>query len=399
MKFVNYLTMAGAFWLLILATCLLTEASTSFPKGFQNITLPMEEAPKGLVPLENGHFSKKVTKNGQGAFYAEIEKVATYKWKGKNVAALVLSYNTGGSGVFKRLYFLTLHNNKWLPKWWLDIGDRTPIRYLSLYRHGKIYVGMVDHGDDDPMCCPTKRVLRIFDVTEKGLRPSGTFDVDLFPDEIMCKPGLILHSWHMEIIPQISFSPHTASVQGAIPTHVALMSGNRIIMRVINLKKYKDMWLEHGDPSINIAIRRLKNVIRQKPSLLQPPFDLLPPRPGLNDFALFLSKISFKTGTGFGFVGRVVKDLICVDKSQLHYFFMGIDKEGKYLISLSKKVRASDNVPNKLWMCDKGVPGVSKQIEDLRKSLSDLGEDKAFPELPKLKRFISTIEIREKTNQ
>ncbi len=398
MKFDNYLTIASAF-LFILVTCVLTEASASFPREFQNITLPMEEAPKGLVPLANGHFSKKVTKNGQGAFFAEIEKIASDRWKGKKVAALVLSYNTGGSGVFKRLYFLTFYDNKWQSKWWIDIGDRTPIRYLSLYQHGKIFVGMVDHSDDDPMCCPSKRVLRVFDVTEKGLRPSGTFDIDLFPDEIICKPGLILHSWHMEIIPQISFSPHAASGQGAIPTHVALMSENRIIMRVINLKKYKRVWLDKGDPSINIAIRRLKNALRYKSSSLQPPFDLLPPRPGLNDLALFFSKIHFKNGTGIGFVGRVIKDLVCVDKSQLRYFFMGIDKEGRYLVSLSKKVRVSEDVPTELWMCDKGVFGVSKQIENIGKSLSSLGEDKAFPELSKLKHFISTIEIRDKKKQ
>ncbi len=362
-----------------------------------NITLPLKDAPGGSVNLKNGKQVTRLTETGSSRFSASIEKVEITKWRGSKVAALILAYDFGGSGTFKRLYFLTFKNSSWEPKAWYDLGDRTKVRYLSLYRHGAIYLGLIAHKKDDPACCPTKRILRIFHVTDSGLRPAGTFSVDLFPDEISCDTNLIDKSAHLELIPEVSFSPHGMGAASPIPTHVGLVVNNKtIVMRVINAQKYIEMWMKEKDPAINIAINRLKRALEKKASSLSPPFDILPPRPGVNDFAIFISHIPFKNGQGLGFVGRVTKDVTCISSSQLRFFYMGLDKKGNYLVTISKRVEPAKDLPSDLWLCSGGISGLQKQIKKLNDFFRTMTDEKAFPELVNLKRFIKGLEIKKR---
>ena len=360
------------------------------------IQLPLKEAPGGVVTFENGRLALPGQQSDSSKFTAVIEKSAVATWRGSKVAAVVLSYSLGGSGTFKKLYFLSFEDSAWLPKAWFYLGDRPKIRYLSLYRHGTIYLGMIIHKAKDPACCPTKRVLKIFDVTDMGLKPSGTYPVDLFPDEISCNPELLGKNAKLELIPKVSFSPHAMGPASPIPTHVALiLDGKFVPMRVINVEKYIKMWMEHKDPAINIAITRLKRDLNKDVSSLSPPFDILPPIPGINDFAIYLSHIPFKNGKGLGFIGRVAKDLSCITASQLRFFYMGLDHKGHYLVTMSKKLQpSSEVVPSKLWICDGGISGLQKQIKELGQFFGTIPEEKAFPEMVNLKKFIKGLEIK-----
>ncbi len=396
MKKTPVLVTIALLWPVFTFCCLPKPIFAAGSKALGDLVLPMKEAPGGKVLLKNGQFSGHYKKEGgEGTFNAVIERHAISLWKGTRVGALILSYNTGGSGVFKRLYYLTEKEKGWVPRAWVDLGDRVKIRYLSLYRHGSIYLGLIEHGKGEPMCCPTKRVLRVFNVTEKGLVPAATYKVSLFPDEIRCNPGLIDQSARLEMLPEVSFSPHNLGPSSAVPAHVALVVKNKsIVMRVIDVKAYLDMWWKEHDPTINIAIHRLKNALKKDVSQLSPPFDILPPRPGINDFAVFVSKIPLKNGHGIGFVGRVTKDVTCVDKSQLRFFYMGLDEKGKYLVTMSLKVNASPKLPARLWLCEKGIKGLKKQIQEIEKFVGGMDEKRAFPELLRIKGFLKSFEIR-----
>ncbi len=363
---------------------------------FENLVLPLENAPGGKVTLEKGYFVQKShLHGGSSRFQARIEKVTTSSWKGTKVAALVLAYETGGSGTFRTLFFLSCKNDRWLPKAQAQLGDRIKIHYLSLYRHGLVFVGMLEHGKNDAMCCPNKRTLKVYEISGNILRPSGTYKVDIFPDEIRCDPTLLDRDATLELIPQVSFSPHNQGHAWAIPTHIGLVTRkNKILMRVINIQHYIDLWFKEHDPTINIAVRRLKMALKRQVSSLSAPFDILPPRPGINDFAIFISKIPFKNGTGIGFIGRVVKDLVCIDKSQLRFFYMGLDEGQRYLVTLSLKVLLNKDVPSTLWMCQAGVEGLRKQIDRIEKTFKQMGIDRVWPAYRHILRFISTVEIK-----
>ncbi|NPA94563.1 MAG: hypothetical protein GXO58_03955 [Thermodesulfobacteria bacterium] len=360
------------------------------------IQLPLKDAPGGVVTFENGKLVLHGHQGESSNFTATIEKSAEATWRGSRVAAVVLAYGFGGSGTFKKLYFLSLEDSAWLPKAWFYLGDRPKIRYLSLYRHGTIYLGMIIHQAKDPASCPTKRVLKVFDVTDTGLKPSGTYPVDLFPDEISCNPELLGQNATLELIPKVSFSPHAMGPVSPIPTHVALvLDGKRVAMRVIDVEKYIKMWMEQKDPAINIAITRLKRDLTKDVSSLSPPFDILPPVPGINDFAVYISHIPFKNGKGLGFIGRVAKDLTCITASQLRFFYMGLDNKGHYLVTMSKKLQpSSEAIPSKLWICDGGISGLQKQIKELSEFFETVPQEKAFPEMVNLKRFIKEVEIK-----
>ncbi len=361
---------------------------------FENLELPLKDAPGGKVIIENGQLEKGYPVDSSNKFHAAIEKVATSSWKGTKVAALVLAYETGGSGNFKTLFFLSNREGKWLPKAWLQLGDRIKVRYLSLYRHGLVFLGMVKHKESDPMCCPTQRLLKVYEISGHNLKTYGTYKADIFPDEIKCNLALLNEKAKLELIPQISFSPHGQGLAWGMPTHVGLVTQeNKIIMRIINAQEYIDLWFKEHDPTINIAISRLKRAIKKEPYLLSTPFDILPPRPGINDFAVSISKISFKNGTGIGFIGRVVKDLVCIDKSQLKFFYMGLDNSQKYLITFSKKVSVGKDLPPTIWICKTSIEGLKKQRNRLKKVFQDMGIDKLCPDYSRFARFISTVEI------
>jgi len=363
----------------------------------QGLVLPLNEAPEGKVTLKNGRFSRRYSKDSATSFWAVIERHVISNWKGSKVAAIILAYGTGGSGIYKRLYFLVKKERGWQPRGWIDLGDRVKIRYLSLYRHGAIYVGLIEHKKGEPLCCPTRRVLKVFNVTEKGLIPAATYRASLFPDEMACNTTLVDLSARLEMLPEVSFSPHNISHSSPIPAHVALLIKNKhIAMRVINVKDYLDMWWKEHDPTINIALHRLKRAFKKDVRQLFPPFDILPPRPGINDLALFVSKIPFKNGLGIGFVGRLTKDVTCVEKSQLRFFYMGLDKKGRYLVTLSLRVNPSPAIPERLWTCENGIKGLKKQIGEIETFMNGMDDSRAFPVLLKIKRFLASLEIRQK---
>lgn len=78
---------------------------------------------------------------------------------GNDEAVVALAHNAGGSGVF--MYLAIMRDDQGTPDniATISLGDRVRVTALRI-DSGRLVADMVEHGPDDPMCCPTKQVRR-----------------------------------------------------------------------------------------------------------------------------------------------------------------------------------------------------------------------------------------------
>ena len=78
---------------------------------------------------------------------------------GNDEAVVALTHNAGGSGVF--MYLAIMRDDQGTPDniATISLGDRARVTALRI-DSGRLVADMVEHGLDDPMCCPTKQVRR-----------------------------------------------------------------------------------------------------------------------------------------------------------------------------------------------------------------------------------------------
>ena len=384
--------------ILVLAIYSSVFASAYDLKPFANLAYPLEDAPGGKVILENGSFSAPVMEGSASKFEARLlEPAAISSWKGRKVAAVVLFYTEGGSGNFRRLYFLTKDpGQSWIPKAWTDLGDRIILRYVGLENHGQIVVGMIIHDKTDAACCPTKGIVRTYLVKGGKLLPSQTAPAHIFPDQVSFSSGLLGKNQETTtvLVPEHGFTAHGMSRVAPYPTHVAVKVNGKKILRIYPRQAYIDMWLAKKDLTIQIRAKRIERIIQRKDRDFTPPLPILPPRPGLNDLSARAELVSMENGMGIGFIGRVTKSLKCVAPKDLKYFFSGLATDGKYIVCLEHAISVKQP-PEKFWDCQVSIEGLKDQITRVKKGLEAMDEEDFTPSLRAIKAFISSISIRE----
>jgi hypothetical protein len=87
---------------------------------------------------------------------------------GKNEVAALVSENYGGSGVFVFLAVFANISGKWIFQTSTMVDDRPQLNALSIEK-GEIFLDVIIHGTDDPMCCPTLRTTRHFRLVDNQL--------------------------------------------------------------------------------------------------------------------------------------------------------------------------------------------------------------------------------------
>jgi hypothetical protein len=85
-----------------------------------------------------------------------------------NDAAVILVADPGGSGTFYYLHAVINGYSFYYDAAADILGDRVKIKSLNI-AEGKIYLDMVIHGQDDPMCCPTQEVTRVYKYEDNQL--------------------------------------------------------------------------------------------------------------------------------------------------------------------------------------------------------------------------------------
>ncbi len=110
----------------------------------------------GKVKLVNG--IGQLSPEGQAWFSEESVRFGDLNMDGLADAAVILVFNSGGSGVFRML--VAMLDEQGNPKQ-VDaagLGDRVKIERFQVTGDGEIQVRMITQGPDDPMCCPTVQV-------------------------------------------------------------------------------------------------------------------------------------------------------------------------------------------------------------------------------------------------
>jgi hypothetical protein len=78
---------------------------------------------------------------------------------GENEAVAIVAENYGGSGTFVFLVVYEYRNDEAVFLTSIFLDDRPLIKHLAV-EAGEIFVDVVVHDNDDPMCCPTARTTR-----------------------------------------------------------------------------------------------------------------------------------------------------------------------------------------------------------------------------------------------
>ena|SRR5450830_397773 len=87
-------------------------------------------------------------------------------------AAVIISFNGGGSGTSFRLVGVANRNGVPVQVASTALGDRVEILQVVITGNGEIQVNMITQGPNDPLCCPTMQVYRDFRLTANGFQES-----------------------------------------------------------------------------------------------------------------------------------------------------------------------------------------------------------------------------------
>lgn len=84
-------------------------------------------------------------------------------------AAVVFELDGGGSGNWLELAVVLNDHGRPLNVATVDLGDRVIVQSLQI-NTGQIVIELVEHSSDDPLCCPTVKVKRTYELANGRLR-------------------------------------------------------------------------------------------------------------------------------------------------------------------------------------------------------------------------------------
>jgi len=99
---------------------------------------------------------------------AHLHALGDLNGDGMGDAAVVLVSDPGGSGTFFDLAVLVDREGQPFNIASIALGDRVKLQSLSI-ENGRVDVRMVMHGQNDPMCCPTLRVVASYELRGAAL--------------------------------------------------------------------------------------------------------------------------------------------------------------------------------------------------------------------------------------
>ncbi len=116
----------------------------------------------GRVKLLDGQYSEPAAPGSAMRTTVKLtDVIARGRLDGQSAAAVVLVTDTGGSGTFFELAVMLERKGAPVNVASAHLGDRVKVTRIAL-RDNRVYVDLVAHGPQDPMCCPTRRAARKF---------------------------------------------------------------------------------------------------------------------------------------------------------------------------------------------------------------------------------------------
>lgn len=152
------------FWLIVLfqLTCGLVHAGGSAEIDPDDISFISSWTKSGKAKLTNGVYREPAASGSATEIVVKLtHHIAFGKLDGKEVAAVILVTDPGGSGTFYDLALLVKEPEGWINQEVAFLGERIKIHSLAITNDG-IMVYMITQGAGDAMCCPTKKVVQEF---------------------------------------------------------------------------------------------------------------------------------------------------------------------------------------------------------------------------------------------
>lgn len=143
-----------------------------------NATYQSEWTQSGEAPLTDGEYREPAAPGSATETVVMLTEhmVVTQTEDGQPAAAVILVTNPGGSGTFYDLHVLIAVDGVATDIATAPLGDRVQINSLTVNENGVIAIDMVTPGPDDPLCCPTQRVLQTY-VVQRGELIEGSTTV------------------------------------------------------------------------------------------------------------------------------------------------------------------------------------------------------------------------------
>ena len=161
----------GLLWLIGLLPIANThvKAQHSPEINFDKVTFLSTWTKSGRVQLNKGEYREPAAPGSASEIVVKLtDKIAVGKINGKDVAAVILVTDPGGSGTFYDLALLVKGPQEWVNTNVAYLGDRVKIHSIAL-ENNEIAVDLTAHGPDDPMCCPNQQTIERFVVDDNRL--------------------------------------------------------------------------------------------------------------------------------------------------------------------------------------------------------------------------------------
>ena len=147
-----------------------TPAGRLTEDALRNATYQHEFPKDGQAQLQDGTYEEAIEGSASKIHIAMMDAVAYGDLNGDGIwdAAVVLEASGGGSGTFRSLEAVINEDGAPVHVASALLGDRVKIEEI-IVADQYIRVQMVTHGEGDGMCCPTLRVVQLYQLTEDGL--------------------------------------------------------------------------------------------------------------------------------------------------------------------------------------------------------------------------------------
>ena len=147
-----------------------TPAGRLTEEALRNATYQHEFPKDGQAQLQDGTYEEAIEGSASKIHIALMDVTAFGDIDGDGIwdAAVVLEASGGGSGTFRTLAAVINDNGAPVHVASVLLGDRVKIEEI-IVADQYIRVQMVTQGEGDGMCCPTLRVVQLYQLTEDGL--------------------------------------------------------------------------------------------------------------------------------------------------------------------------------------------------------------------------------------
>ena len=147
-----------------------TPAGALTEEALRNATYQHEFPKDGQAQLQDGTYAEAIEGSASKIHIAMMDLVAFGDLNGDGIhdAAVVLEASGGGSGTFRTLAAVVNEDGAPVHVASALLGDRVNVEEL-IVADQYVKVQMVTHAEGDGMCCPTLRVVHLYQLTDDGL--------------------------------------------------------------------------------------------------------------------------------------------------------------------------------------------------------------------------------------